>query len=345
MSKATGVTPKHLIGAPEACFAVVSRAITWRLDPFAVALATYQTPGGQIGFEGKLVHAILENSGKLSPSSGGIRYEHYGDWSKVQGRFKIVESQKQDSEGKPRKYAMPSWTDEDARAGKPADQTTYPLAQSCGVRVIAHLRGESKPRFLDFDLIQAQPRNSTLWATDPMTQICYTAVRRFASSVVPALMMGVPFDPVDNFGAPIDVTADSEREVSDDIPMPRAREAATEQHAGEQQQATSGNEPETKSADAQPAQSETKQTASETNARGDETGQQRDLIAGGNDSGPGPIASDAQRQTIIKIAKRNGLTVAQLDEHLIEKFSFGIDELPAAVVSKAVQLVSGIKAA
>lgn len=213
MSKADGITPKHLMGKSEACFAVVSLAITWRLDPFRVGAATYQTPGGQIGFEGKLVHAIIEASGKLDPASGGVRYEHYGDWSKVQGRFAIKESQKMDDNGKPKKYTAAIWTDDDARAGKPIDQTKWPMAQSCGVRVIAHIRGETLPRTLDFDLIQAQPRNSTLWATDPMTQICYTAVRRFASAVVPALMMGVPFDPVDNFPAatgPIDVTADGE---------------------------------------------------------------------------------------------------------------------------------------
>ncbi len=220
MSKAQGVTPKHLIGAPEACFAVVSRAVTWRLDPFAVAMATYQTPGGQIGFEGKLVHAIIENSGCLDPSGGGVKYEHYGDWSKVQGRFAIKESSRTDGDGKAKKYAAATWTDDDARAGKPADQKKYPLAQSCGVRVSAHVRGEREPRILDFDLIQAQPRNSTLWATDPMTQICYTAVRRFGSVVAPSLLMGVPFDPVDNFPQPErDVTpsASGFAAINDDI--------------------------------------------------------------------------------------------------------------------------------
>jgi hypothetical protein len=215
MSKAEGITPRHLIGKPEACFAIVGRSITWRLDPFAVACSTYQTPGGQIGFEGKLIHAIIENSGKLI---GGIEYEHYGDWSKVQGRFVIKESGKQDGDGKPRKYAAATWTDDDARAGKPADQTTYPFAQSCGVRIIAHIRGEKKPRILDFDLIQAQPRNSTLWALDPRTQICYTAVRRFGSVAVPSLLMGVPFDPGDTFpSAPIDVTPTPTAAPIDDI--------------------------------------------------------------------------------------------------------------------------------
>lgn len=329
MSKATGMTPKHLIAAPEACFAVVSRAITWRLDPFAVGMATYQTPGGSIGFEGKLILAIIENSGKLDPASGGVRFEHYGDWSKVQGKFQIRESQKQGADGSPRKYAAATWTDEDARAGKPTDQEKWPLAQSCGVRVIAQIRGEPKPRLLDFDLIQAQPRNSTLWATDPMTQICYTAVRRFASAVVPSLIMGVPFDPVDNFpAAPIDVTP------RDPIAMPKARDEATEPTgepaaAGEFVQEEERGEP----APAKP---------------------QADAPAAAADAGPAALeldskpaamtrkASDAQRKMVVDIAKRKGLSIAQMDEILIERFSFGIDELPMGMVGDAAKVLGAL---
>ena len=171
MAKAEGFTPKHLIGKTEACFAVLTRALTWRLDPFAVACCTYQTPGGSIGYEGKLCQAILENSGKLE---GPVRFHHYGDWSKVQGKFE----KKRGSTGK--EYAAPTWTDEDA-AG-------------LGVVVSAKIVGEPEQREWSFDLIQAYPRNSTLWATDPKTQICYTAVRRFGNVAAPGIFMGVPFD-------------------------------------------------------------------------------------------------------------------------------------------------------
>ena len=171
MSKAVGFTPPHLIGQGEACFAVVTRALTWRLDPFAVACATYQTPGGRIGYEGKLVQAILENSGKLE---GGVSYEHYGDWSKVTGKFAIRKSEK----GKD--YAAQTWTRDDAKG--------------LGVIVRAKVKGEEKPREWRFDLEQAFPLNSTLWATDPKTQICYAAGRRFANVAAPGILMGVPFD-------------------------------------------------------------------------------------------------------------------------------------------------------
>ncbi|HEX7049863.1 MAG TPA: recombinase RecT [Longimicrobiales bacterium] len=170
ISEAQGFTPPHLVGKPQACFAVVVRALTWRLDPYAVAMATYQTPGGRVGFEGKLCQAIIENSGKLD---GPLKFEYYGDWSRVLGKFKIVDG------GKGR-YPAPTWTDADA-AG-------------LGIKVTGHIKGELDPRELTLDLVQCHPRNSTLWATDPKTQIHYTAVRRFGSAAVPSLFMGVPFD-------------------------------------------------------------------------------------------------------------------------------------------------------
>lgn len=56
-------------------------------------------------------------------------------------------------------------------------------------------------------------------------------------------------------------------------------------------------------------------------------------------------ASDAQRNMIIGIAKRNGLTTAQLDEHLIARFAIGIDELPIGLVSDATSFVKDLKSA
>lgn len=141
--------------------AVVTRALTWRLDPFAVAQSTYQpAQGAKVGFEGKLVQAILENSGRLE---GGVAFEHFGDWTRITGKF---EKKKSD---KGRDYAVPAWA--------PKDE------EGLGVIVRAKLRGEDKPREFQFLLVQAFPRNSTLWALDPKTQICYLAVRRFASPV------------------------------------------------------------------------------------------------------------------------------------------------------------------
>lgn len=179
LSKAVGFAPPHLIGKTESCLAVVNLALTWNLSPYMVASSTYQTPGGSVGYEGKLVHAILEASRRLV---GPIRYAHYGDWSKVQRKFEIKERARNNpnDERGPIKWAVPTY--------KAADEV------GLGVTVTCRLRGEDEDRRLDFDMIQAFPRNSTLWATDPKTQLQYAAVRRLASTVVPSLLMGVPFD-------------------------------------------------------------------------------------------------------------------------------------------------------
>lgn len=337
LSKAQGVTPKHLMGKKEACFAVVTRAITWRLDPFAVAMATYQTPGGQIGFEGKLVHAIMENSGRLMP--GGVRYEHYGDWTKIQGKFAIKESARTDEDGKAKKYAAPTWTDEDARNAK------------CGVKVIAHLKGELEPRTMEFDLIQAQPRNSTLWATDPMTQICYTAVRRFGSSVAPGLLMGVPFDAHDYIddGArePIDITP-SAAERRADIPMPTAKGVpAAAQPAQESAPAAQ--------AAAEPTKAQEKtQSAPAAQGTPAAAGDEFSLSGGNAEAGNagardgskpadmGPKLSEPQKKMLVGIGKRKGMNQAQLDALLVEKFSLGSDEIPASMINDALALLQGM---
>lgn len=171
MSRAEGITPPHLIGKSEACFAVITRSITWKLDPWAVMQSTYQTPGGRVGFEGKLIQAILENSGKLV---GPVTYEHFGDWDKINGKFEL----KRGSTGK--EYPAPTWTREHAKG--------------VGVIVSAQVQGELERRTLKVNLDEMFPLNSTLWATRPSQQICYTACRAFANIAAPGLLMGEPFD-------------------------------------------------------------------------------------------------------------------------------------------------------
>ena len=170
MSKAEGFTPAHLLGKPYACFAVLTRAITWKLDPLAVAQSTYQTPGGKIGYEGKLVQAILENSGKFE---GPIKFEHLGDWSKIRGKWKMGKS--------PKGHDIPlrGWEDKDE--------------EGLGVRVYGRVKGEPEDRNFIMWLRECFPRNSTLWPLRPEQQICYTAVRAFGNIAAAGLLMGVPF--------------------------------------------------------------------------------------------------------------------------------------------------------
>ena len=207
MSNARGFVPPHLAGKKEACFAVVVTAMTSGLNPYAIAKGTYQTPGGQVGYMGALVHAMLEASGEFI---GPIEYEHTGDWSRVQGNFEIATSTKADNDGNAKYFAKRKWTPEDARKG------------NCGVTVKGTLKRDGKERTFHLDLAQCFPLNSTLWATDPKTQICYRAVRGFGNLAVPHIMMGIPG--VDDDPAPqmIDVTPAAERPQLDE---PAAAEA------------------------------------------------------------------------------------------------------------------------
>lgn len=188
MSRANGFTPRHLLGQTEACFAVVTRSITWKLDPLAVAQSTYQTPNGAVGYEGKLVQAILENSGHLE---GPVTFEHIGDWSKVQGKWKKGKS------AKGYEIPMQGWEDKDE--------------EGLGVIVRAKVRGEREPREFTMWLRECFPRNSTLWPIRPSQQICYTAVRAFANIAAPGLFMGVPFSSDMEDGTMIDVSPRPER--------------------------------------------------------------------------------------------------------------------------------------
>lgn len=206
MAKADGFTPPHLIGKSEACFAVVTRAITWKLDPFSVMQSTYQTPGGKVGYEGKLVQAILENSGQLQ---GPVTYELFGDWNKIRGKHKKAQGQRGGE------YYVSDW--------KPEDEI------GLGVIVRAQVKGEPGPRELEFYLTSAWPRNSTLWALRPDQQIKYTACRAFGNIAAPGILMGVPFDTdADGRGSMIDVTPARPQRSDFDAPQqPRVTQEPT----------------------------------------------------------------------------------------------------------------------
>jgi hypothetical protein len=223
MSKGRGIIPPHLLGNHEGCLLIIEMAIGWKLSPTAVAHKTYPTGDGRLGFYGSLCQAILEASGEIE---GRVRYEPYHDvtleylnragervsghfstksvayksivadpareadiveswdWDRLRGRFR-VEQQRGEM------VAFRTWTDED-EAG-------------LGVRVIATLKGDNTPSYIDLDLCQAFPRGSQLWATDPATQLRYLAVRRFANTHAPCAAIALP----------------STAEESGPVPMPR----------------------------------------------------------------------------------------------------------------------------
>lgn len=80
--------PKHLQGKPADCFLVVAQAFRWGFDPFAVAQSTFVT-SGKLGYEGKLIAAVINTSGKLSAP---LNYRYSGSGVDravtVSGQFK-----------------------------------------------------------------------------------------------------------------------------------------------------------------------------------------------------------------------------------------------------------------
>lgn len=168
MSRGMVSVPQHLRGNPSDCLAVIMQATQWGMNPWQVALKTHVTKSGTLGYEGQLISAVVaQNAGvKELP-----RYEHFGDWSKVMGKFKKMKSDKGGGD-----YFVPTYTPEDEKG--------------LGVNVIVHLEGEAEPRILEVMLEQCQPRFSTQWATDPKQQICYAGIRKWARQHTPGVIMG-----------------------------------------------------------------------------------------------------------------------------------------------------------
>lgn len=190
MAKAKGAVPRHLLGNPGACFAVALTAVRSNLDPYGVARKTWEGPDGTIKYEGQLVIALINNSGLLRER---LRWEYFGAWEKILGRFQWRESKKkQDEHGEPKKYMVQSWNDQD-EAG-------------LGVRCFATLRGEAEPRVTELLMAQAVVRNSTLWVEDPKQQIGYLSGARWGRLHTPEAIMGIylpdePFEPPRDMGA------------------------------------------------------------------------------------------------------------------------------------------------
>jgi hypothetical protein len=159
--------PQHFRGSVGDCLAVVTQAVQWGMNPFAVAQKTFVI-NGILGYEAQLVNAVIS---ARAPITNRLEYEWYGPWEKVLGKFAV----KKNADGK--EYRTPNWT--------PADE------EGCGVRVWSTFRGEREPRVLDLLLTQARTRNSTLWADDPRQQLAYLAVKRWSRLYCPDVILGV----------------------------------------------------------------------------------------------------------------------------------------------------------
>jgi len=174
MASGRATVPLHLQKNTGDCAAVAMQAMQWNMSPFSVAQKTHLI-NGTLGYEAQLVNAAIIS---LAPTKDRLNFEWFGDWSKVIGKFKEVESRtKKDDDGHPKKYRVPAW-----------DIT---VEQGLGVRIWATLKGEEKPRTLELLLTQARVRNSTLWTDDPKQQLAYLAIKRWARLYCPDVILGV----------------------------------------------------------------------------------------------------------------------------------------------------------
>jgi len=74
--------PKHLVGNVGDCLAIVTQAMLWNMNPFAVAQKTHLV-NGVLGYEAQLVNAVLQNSGAVR---GLPRYEYRGENANLECR-------------------------------------------------------------------------------------------------------------------------------------------------------------------------------------------------------------------------------------------------------------------
>ncbi|SIO50853.1 RecT family protein [Burkholderia sp. GAS332] len=166
--------PPHFRGQAGDCLAVVMQSAQWGMNPFAVAQKCFNV-NGVLGYEAQLVSAVVNNR---APIRERLKYEWFGDWSKILGRFVERESKtKKDDNGYAIKYRVPGWTIADE--------------EGLGVRVWTTLKGEDEPRVLELLMTQARTRNSTLWADDPKQQLAYLATKRWARLYCPDVLLGV----------------------------------------------------------------------------------------------------------------------------------------------------------
>lgn len=78
--------PEHLRGNVGDCLAIITQAMLWDMNPFAVAQKTHVV-SGRLGYEAQLVIAVVQNSGAIR---GSIRFEYSGDGANVACRAGAV---------------------------------------------------------------------------------------------------------------------------------------------------------------------------------------------------------------------------------------------------------------
>lgn len=167
MAEGKATLPAEYRGNRGDCLAVVMQAVQWKMNPFALAQKTHFI-SGKIGYEAQAISAAINTT---APIKERLRFEWYGPWENVIGKY----IEKQNSKGDTYRKLASTLADE----------------KGVGIKVWGTLIGEDEPRVLDLLLMQAGVRNSTLWADDPRQQLAYLAIKRWCRLHTPEVIMGV----------------------------------------------------------------------------------------------------------------------------------------------------------
>lgn len=158
MAQADVMLPPHLRKKPAVCLAVTMRAIQWKVDPFALAMETYQAKeGGPIGYQAKVFVSALEACAGIS-----LNYTY-------EGSFEITD--------KPATSARGNIVAQRAAKG---DRRCVAWVE-IGGRSFEYV----SPR-----LDEVTVKNSPLWHLDPDQQLAYYASRGWVRRHKPSVMMG-----------------------------------------------------------------------------------------------------------------------------------------------------------
>ncbi|RGP37937.1 recombinase RecT [Pseudotabrizicola alkalilacus] len=180
MAKADVMLPKHLRNKPSICLAVAMRATHWKMDPFALAVETYQAKDDQpIAYQAKVFVAALKNCAGIE-----LQYRFEGD-------YRVENKPAQSSKG-----------NETSKRTSTGDRKCIAYAEVNGKLL------EYETPTIDNITI----KNSPLWHNDPDQQLAYYAGRGWTRRYRPGVIMGAySVDEVEEMRPIRDVTPAEDR--------------------------------------------------------------------------------------------------------------------------------------
>lgn len=129
MMSSSALVPEHLRNVPARgdqkaidrsadCFLVVTQALRWGMDPFSAAQHTFVL-SGKLGYEGKLIAALINASGK---TVGNLKPIYEGPKGKPERRVRIVARIKGETEDRDVEGSVAEWATQNAKWKEIPDQ-------------------------------------------------------------------------------------------------------------------------------------------------------------------------------------------------------------------------------